>query len=304
LEAAPLRRAIYREDAPMLRPVSLLVILSGTLSAQNPPATPPGTAPNAAAAQGAPQQRPGPRPFAEVTKGAEVRTGFFDTYEKDDKVYIAVPRERLGKDFLMEMKLAQGIGANGLYGGTMLNLFEANIMSLERRGDQIFLLQKPSRFTGGRDAAVNRAVDLTFGPSVIDAARIESFRPDSAVLIDVTNWFVSDLSGIGQQVRFALASGPGQPPPVPFDRQRSYLESVKSFPRNTNIRARLTFRPPNPVNIASVADARFLSLSIHYTLAALPDVPMTPPLATIAWATSSPRTRTSRRTIRRSSSAW
>jgi hypothetical protein len=262
----------------MLRATGLILLVSGTLSAQQaPPATAPGAAPNAAPQQGAPQQRPGPRPFAEVTRGAEVRNGFFDTYEKDDKVYIAVPRDRLGKDFLMEMKLAQGIGANGLFGGTMLNLFEGDIMTLERRGDQIFLLQKPSRFTGGKDAAINRAVDLTFGPSVIDAARIESFRGDSAMLIDVTNWFVSDLSGIGQQVRFAVAPpGPGQPPPVPFDRQRSYVESVKSFPRNTNIRARLTFRPPNPANIASVADGRFLSLSIHYTLAALPDVPMTP----------------------------
>jgi hypothetical protein len=220
--------------------------------------------------------RTGPRPFAEVTRGAEHRPGFFDTYEKDDKVWIAVPRERLGQDFLMEMKLAQGIGANGLFGGTMLNLFEANIMTLERRGEQLFLLQKPHRFTGGKDAAVNRAVALTFGPSVIESARIESFRQDSAVLIDVTNWFVSDLSGISQRVRFAVATGPGQPPPVPFDRQRSYVESVKSFPRNTNIRARLTFRPTNPVGLASVADGRFLSLSVHYTLAALPDVPMTP----------------------------
>lgn len=262
----------------MLRLIGLLLLISSTLSAQVPPATtPPGAAPNAAA-QGAPQSRPALRPFAEVTKGAEFRPGFFDTYEKDDKVWIAVLPERLGKDFLMEMELAQGIGANGLYGGTMLNLFEANLMTLERRGEQIFLLQKPSRFTGGRDAAVGRAVDLTFSPSVIDGARIESVRPDSALLIDVTNWFVSDLSGIGQAVRFAVASGPGQPPPVPFDRQRSYVESVKSFPQNTNIRARLTFRPPNPVNLASVADGRFLSLSIHYTLAALPDVPMTPRL--------------------------
>jgi hypothetical protein len=259
----------------MRRPIGLLLLISGSLSAQATPPTQTG-GPPAATTQGAAPPRTSPRPFAEVTKGAEFRPGFFDTYEKDDKVWIAVPRERLGKDFLMEMKLAQGIGANGLYGGTMLNLFEADIMTLERRGDQVFLLQKPSRFTGGRDAAVARAVDLTFGPSVVDGARIESFRPDSAVLIDVTNWFVSDLSGIGQQVRFAVATGPGQPPPVPFDRQRSYVESVKSFPRNTNIRARLTFRPPNPVNLASVADGRFLSLSIHYTLAALPDVPMTP----------------------------
>ena len=117
----------------MLRPIGLLFALSATLSAQDPPppqtgATPPG------AAQGAAPPRGGPRPFAEVTRGAEHRPGFFDTYQKDNQVWIAIPRDRLGQDFLMEMKLAQGIGANGLFGGTMLNLFEANVMTLERRG--------------------------------------------------------------------------------------------------------------------------------------------------------------------------
>lgn len=258
----------------MHRPLALLLLAAAPLAAQVPAnqgATPPSGAPPA----GAPQ-RSGMRPFADLVKDAEVRTGFFDTYQKDDKVWLAIPRERFGQDFLMEMKLAQGIGASGLFGGTMLNLFEGNVMTLQRSGDQVFLLQQPHRFTGGRDSAVARAVALSFGPSVVESARIESVRPDSAVLIDVTNWFVSDLSGISMRVRQALASGPGTPPPVPFDRQRSYVESVKSFPRNTNVRARLTFRPPNPVSLPSVADGRYLSLSVHYTLAALPEVPMTP----------------------------
>jgi hypothetical protein len=261
----------------MLRATGLVLLISGTLSAQAPAPSQPG-GPPIGAAQGASPQRTGPRPFAEVTRGAEHRAGYFDTYQKDDRVWIAVPRERFGQDFVMEMKLAQGIGADGLYGGTMLNLFEANIMTLEQRGEQVFLLQKPHRFVGGSDSAVARAVALTFGPSVVESAPVASFRGDSAVLIDVTNWFVSDLSGISRRVRAATATGPGQPPPVPFDRQRSYVESVKSFPRNTNVRARLTFRPNNPVNLASVADGRFISLSVHYTLAALPDVPMTPRL--------------------------
>ena len=255
----------------MHRPIGLLLAFASALSAQ---ATPPQGAAPPTATQGAAPQRPGPRPFAEVTRGAEVKTGFFDTYEKDDKVWIAVPADRFGKDFLMEMKLAQGIGANGLFGGTMLSLFEAQVMTIERRGEQVFLLQKPSRFTGDKDPAVAQAVSLTFAPSVVESGRIETVRGDSAALIDVTNWFVSDLSGIGQRVRFALATGPGQPPPVPFDRQRSYIESVKSFPRNTNIRARLTFRPGNPTGLPSVPDDRFISLAVHYSLAALPDVPM------------------------------
>jgi hypothetical protein len=134
----------------MLRLSGLLLITSGTLLAQaGPPPT--GGAP-AGPPQGAAQGPAAPRmrPFSEVTRGAEHRPGFFETYQKDDKVWIVVPAERFGTDFLMEMKIAQGIGANGLYGGLMLNLTEANIMTIERRGEQVFLLQKPHRDRSSR----------------------------------------------------------------------------------------------------------------------------------------------------------
>lgn len=242
----------------------LCAALALPLGAQQPPPA------------GAPAARPGPRPFAEVTRGATHLPGFLDVYQTDDKVWLAIPKDRFDHEFLMETKLAQGIGAANLFGGTMLNLFEANVMVLERRGEQVFLMQRPHRFTAARDAATARAVELTFGASVVETGRIEAFREDSAALVDVTNWFVSDLSGISQRVRAALATGPGTPAPVPFDRTRSYMESVKAFPRNVNLRARLTFRPPNPAPFPSVPDGRFLSLSVHYTLAALPETPMTP----------------------------
>ena len=71
----------------MRRSIGLLVLTAGTLSAQVPPPAQTGTPPTGAAqgaAQGSPP-RAGPRPFAEVTRGAEHRPGFFDTYQKDDK---------------------------------------------------------------------------------------------------------------------------------------------------------------------------------------------------------------------------
>ncbi len=255
----------------MNRHLSLLALLAvpALLAAQQP--APAGGAPPAA-------QRPAGalRPFAELTKDAVVRKGFFDTYQKDDKLYLAIPKDRLASDFLMEMKLAQGIGTAGLYGGTMLNLFEGNLVSIERHGDQVFLVQKPHRFTGAKDPAVAKAVDLSFGTSVLEQAKIESWREDSAAVIDVANWFISDLSGIGQAVRFAVSTTPGRPGQATFDRQRSYLESVKAFPENVNIRTKLTFRPAEPVNWNSVPDGRYIGLSIHYTMAALPAEPMAP----------------------------
>jgi hypothetical protein len=231
-----------------------------------------------AAATGSARPDNGLKPFAELTRGAEARTGFFDTYRKGDKLWIAVPRERLGEPFLLNFEIAQGIGAGGLFGGTMLNIFEGSIVAFERHGDRVFLVQRPHRFVAGDDPAVQKAVDLTFGSSVLASAKLESIREDSALVFDIHDWLVSDLSGIGELVKAAI-SRPGREGRATFDRERSWLESVKAFPENLNLRAKLTFRPEPQAPFASVPDGRYIPVSIHYSFAKLPERPMEPRVA-------------------------
>jgi hypothetical protein len=215
--------------------------------------------------------------FAELTEDAEALEGFFDLYRKDDQLYMAVPEQRLGDDFLMEFKIAQGIGARSLFGGTMLSIFEGKLVAIERHGEKLFLVQRPHRFTATTDAAAAQAVNLTFGSSVLEAAKIESVREDGALVIAVQDWFVSDLSGISQRVKRAVSTEPGRPGNATFDKGRSYLETVKSFPRNVNVRAKLTFKPGgDPPGMPSVPDNRYLPIAIHYTLAELPETAMEP----------------------------
>lgn len=216
--------------------------------------------------------------FDELTKDTEAFEGFLDLFAKDDKLYMVVPVSRLGQEFLMEHKIARGVGAANLYGGTMLNLFEANVVTLERAGERVYLLRQPHRFRAEDGTAAARAVDLSFSPSVIESAKIEATQGDSLLLINVYDWVLSDLSGISQRVRFAASETPGQPGNVTFDKDRSYLESIKAFPRNLNLRARLTFKPSQPVSLPAVPDGRYITLSIHYTLAELPPEPMAPRL--------------------------
>ena len=272
--------------------VALAVGVAGCAQAQaRPAAAPPAGAqqrtaaatpaarPAGAPAQEAPRPAAGPfKPWAEVTKDATRRQGWLDTYEKGDALYLAVPKDRLGKDFLISYQISQGIGAAGLFGGTMLNIFEGSVVAMERHGDRVFLVRRPSRFTAPEGSPTAQAVNLTFGSSVLASAKIESINADSALLVNAYDWFVSDLSGVGERVRFAAAQ-PGQqsPPPVPVEASRSYLESVKAFPSNVNVRARLTFRPSSPVNsVNSLPDARTIPVSVAYTLAPLPETPMTP----------------------------
>ena len=217
--------------------------------------------------------------FGELTEGATAREGFFDTYQKGDKLFMAIPQDRLGEDFLLVNEIAQGIGAARLFGGTMLNIFEGLLIAVERHGDKVYLLQRPHRYIADEGSAEEEAVNLTFGSSVLASAKIESIREDSALVINVYDWFVSDLSNVGQRVRFAVAREPGQPGSASFDKTRSYLEEVKAFPQNLNLRVKLTFKTTRPAFRRTVPDNRYLPVSIHYTLAQLPEEPMTPRLA-------------------------
>ncbi|HEX8692673.1 MAG TPA: zinc-dependent metalloprotease [Longimicrobium sp.] len=248
--------------------------------AQRTAAAAPGARPAGAPAQEARPASPF-KPWAEVTRDATRRQGWFDTYEKGDALYLAIPADRLGKDFLISYQIAQGIGANGLFGGTMLNIFEGSVVALERHGDRVFLVRKPVRFTGPQGSPTEQAVNLTFSPSVLESAKIESIGEGGMLLVNIYDWVVSDLSGVGERVRFAAAQpqqlqSPAGPPPVPLEKGRSYVESVKAFPSNVNIRAKLTFRPSQAAGITSVPDGRYIPVTVAYTLAPLPEQPMTP----------------------------
>ncbi|MDP9348499.1 MAG: zinc-dependent metalloprotease, partial [Gemmatimonadota bacterium] len=98
------------------------------------------------------------------------------------------------------------------------------------------------------------------------------------VLVNVYDWMVSDLSGVGDRLRSALAPTPGMgtPPPVAFEKGRSRLESVKAFPENLNVRAKLTYRPSQPASLASVPDGRYVPVTVAYVFAELPKTPMEP----------------------------
>jgi hypothetical protein len=217
--------------------------------------------------------------FQDLTRGATRHEGFLDVYEKGDHLYLAVPADRLGRDMVLVPRLERGIGAAGLFGGLMFDRQAASIVAFERHGDRVFLVKRAHRFTAPAGSPEAAALELSIGESVLQAAPVVATRPeDGAAVIDVYDWMVSDFSNIDRLLRTALAAGPGKPGRATLDRSRSYVGAVKSFPKNLEITARLTFTPSDPASFTSLPDARFLPLGLHYSFAELPRQPMTPRL--------------------------
>ncbi|MBO6584565.1 MAG: zinc-dependent metalloprotease [Gracilimonas sp.] len=217
--------------------------------------------------------------FTELTKDAEHIEGFFDLYKTDDALYLTVTEEQLNNDFLMNFEIEQGIGSSGLYGGTMLSVFEGLLVRLEKQEGKLMLVQKPHRYVAEEGTPEAVSVELGYGNSILETAKVETTNDDGVMLVNVYDWFVGDLSNIGQRVSFVVSSRPGQPGRASFDKSRSYLKAVKSFPMNTNVTAQLTFNNSELGGPRTVADSRYIPVSIHYTMAELPEEPMSPRMA-------------------------
>lgn len=217
--------------------------------------------------------------FTELTEDAEYFEGFFDLYKKDGKLYMAITEEDLNQDFLMNFEISQGIGASGVFGGTMLNIFEGLLVSLEKHEGKIFLVRKPSRYTAEEGTPQARALELTFGNSVMQTAKVEATNDDGVMLIDAYSWFVSDMSQVSNRIKNAVSSRPGTPGRASLDKAKSYMADVKSFPKNTNIEVQLTFNNQERGAPRTVPDSRYIPVGVHYSLVELPEVPMKPRMA-------------------------
>lgn len=217
--------------------------------------------------------------YEELIKDADKHEGYFDLYQKDGNLYLSVEKDQLDEQFLMNFELARGIGAAGLYGGSMLSVFEGLVVSLEKHEGKVMLVQHPHRYTAGGSESLDKALNLAYGSSILETAKVEAFNADSSeILINVYDWFVGDLSGISQRLKYTVGSN-GMPGRVNFDKSRSHLEKIQSFPENVNIQAKLTFNNPEGNAPRTVADGRYIPLSLFYTMVKLPEEPMKPRMA-------------------------
>ncbi|MGE0161035.1 MAG: zinc-dependent metalloprotease [Gemmatimonadales bacterium] len=268
---------MYR-STPLL--AALCIVASGgprVAGAQQVPDSATALHPDSAAVTGGRPPRQERSDFERLTEDAVLQPGFFDAYLEDGRLLLVVPESRLGERFLLSFEASQGPGTGGIYGGTMLDN-EARIVSFEKRQGRILLIQHQNIYTAPEGSPEQRAIDLTFGPSVLATARIDATRDSTDHLIDVYDWFVSDISQVSEQLRGALAGQGGRGAgSASFDDGRSYLEAVRSFPRNMTIDSRLTFRAGGG-DLRSVPDARFVPVTVHARLVALPETPMEPRL--------------------------
>jgi hypothetical protein len=211
------------------------------------------------------------KPFAEwakVTKDAEQKKGFFTLWMKRDNLYLELTREQLGQPFLYVVSMSRGIGSNFVLGGLPV---DDRMLQFERHGDRVLLVEVNTRLNAPGDTPIGRARELSVANSVVQSFKIESEQDSSKVLIDLGGLLLSDVTDMAERLKDSFGNVS-----VRFDKERSYLGSLKTFPDNTELEATLTYAPNDRsrLNLEGVPDNRYIPVGVHYSFTRLPANPM------------------------------
>ena len=253
----------------------LALFLLGALALVSPAsAKPKEKKPDAAAAKPAEPDKPY-GDWKKVTKDAQLKKGFFNLYAKRENLYLEIQPNQMGMEFLGIWQIARGIGRDFLLGG--LSIFNDRLLTFERSGDHVLLIDHNTRFTAPKGSAIEKAKDLSLGNSVLASLKIESINDEThAILVDVAPLLVSDIGDLAEFIK-----GNFNNKSVRFDKERSSLGAVKAYPENLEIEALLTYSPNDRtgLDLNTVPDDRYIPVTMHYSFSKLPEKPMLPRLA-------------------------
>ncbi|UCF68485.1 MAG: DUF5117 domain-containing protein, partial [Acidobacteriota bacterium] len=236
----------------------------------------PSAAPSPAKKEDKEKDKPPLKPWKEVLKDTEEIEGLLPMHLKRDRtLYLELAPDQLGRDYGMVLHYSRGLGDFNVHDG--LQLSSTRLIRFERVGDTVYLVDRNPRFTAEPGSPMRRSIDDNTGHSILDAWKVASEKKDSKhLLVDVTTFFVSDYANVSERLKFYYGNKP-----VSFDKERSYVASVKGFPRNVELDAMLTYKAGDFPTYGGegVSDYRSIPVSVRYSLFALPDQPMPTRLA-------------------------
>ena len=232
-------------------------------------------------------------PFATLTQGARKVDGMLTTWQKDDKVWLELRPEDFNRPMFFSPKISQGLGENGLFGGTMMRSYSSwgapQIVEFRKIHNVVQLVALNETFRAKAGTPEARAVAAAYSSSLVGSTPVASQADATSqgVLVEANNLFLVDALGMAIHLQQMYRQGYG------FDQRNSYFDNVRGSPDEVmfdvtahyftqSIATSFPGAPanaPQPTIPSFVPDARSLFLGLHYSLARLPDKPMAPRVA-------------------------
>ena len=244
-----------------------------------PPSTPPPGAPSGAPTPGLPgAKKEGPKPYKEViTEKAVTKKGLFIVHKVEDKYYFEMGDSMMKREIMaitrfVKVPANKGTG-RATYGGELTN--QQTIVFEKGPSNNVFMRVITLINVADTTNAIFKAVSNSNLNAITAAFPIAAFGKDSAtVVIDVTDFFKGDnqVVSINPNAKraFNLSS---------IANDRSYIQSITSFPLNTEIRTVKTFNstPASPLSpqtgssVPAANAAGAVTIELNTSLILLPE---------------------------------
>lgn len=203
------------------------------------------------------------KPFKELVKDMVKIEGLFTFYHDttDNSWLMALKPDQFGPIYMCGLTRS---AADGSY-------YDPGAMSAEfpffftRLGKNISMMEKNIRFRAEEGSPMSRAIKSGISDHLYGSTAVKSTEEDStgAILIDPTGFFVRDAQNISYFLGRRAKTG------MSFDAKNSYMMTVKSFPLNTEIDAKLHYHSSQPLGGITMQDPYSMFHTFHFSLSAL-----------------------------------
>lgn len=208
-------------------------------------------------------KKEGPQPFEKVITGKALKdAGLFNVYKIDAKYYYEIPDSLLNREMLMVTRIAKTATGIGFGGG------EANkqVLRWQRVGDRVLLRIASYENVASDTLPIYEAVVNSNFEPILHAFPVKAYGKDSAVVIEVTDFFEKDIKSIG------FPAGMRQSYKIQrLDEARSYISAFNSYPINIETRSVKTYVANEPPRNR---DAETITVEISNSMVLLPKEPM------------------------------
>jgi hypothetical protein len=199
-----------------------------------------------------------------ITKEAKTDEGLFKVHFVDDKYLFEIPDSLLEREMLMVTRIAKNTSNNRSFGGQKAN---TKVLRWQKKGKQIILRLVSHKVVADEDLPVHEAVVNSNFEPVLFTFPIKAFSKDkTATVIDVTDLYDTDVKALGlpEYVRKEYKI-------TRLDTQKSFIDSIKSYPLNIESRHVKTYSAGAPPSNSSTGT---VSVEMNNSMILLPEVPM------------------------------
>ncbi|MFV9483167.1 zinc-dependent metalloprotease [Christiangramia sp. ASW11-125] len=212
------------------------------------------------------KDKDGMKPYAKViTKDAKSDEGLFTVHKVDEKYFYEIPDSLFNREMLTVTRIAKTASGIGFGGGKQ----NTQVHRWQKKGNKVLLRVVSYDIYAADSLPVHEAVVNSNFEPIVESFDIKTVGKDSiskSTVIDVTDLYTKDVQALGLPDRTRKQYKVSR-----LDDNRSYIDTIRSYPENIEIRHVKTYNAGDPPSNESLGS---ISLEFSNSMILLPEVPM------------------------------